>query len=130
MGRPQRGSGQPTGSLILRQGVRGRAHLVQEEVSLLYLSQGVSEEAEHELLHLEPVDSPQLLMGREVRARERPPASGVPSPLSQHPGSTPAQPYPLVLEEELLELRKGHPAELWPLPCPAGKKTSAWQTAG
>lgn len=41
------------------------ADLVQEEVRLLNLSQGVSEEAEHELLHLEPVHRPQLLTGWE-----------------------------------------------------------------
>lgn len=43
--------------------VKGRPHLLQGEVWLLNLSQGVSEEVEHELLHLESVDSPQLLMG-------------------------------------------------------------------
>lgn len=37
---------------------KARAHLIQAEIGLLNLSQGVSEEAEHELLYLEPVDSP------------------------------------------------------------------------
>lgn len=33
-----------------------------------------------------------------------------------------AQPYPLVFKEELLELRKGYPAKLWPLSSPAGRQ--------
>lgn len=33
-----------------------------------------------------------------------------------------AQSYPLVLKEELLELRKGYPAKLWPLSRPAGRE--------
>lgn len=44
--------------ISLAGGIKGRAHLVQEEVRLLNLSQWVPEEAEHELLHLEPVNSP------------------------------------------------------------------------
>ena len=104
----------------------GTADLVQEEVRLLNLSQGVSEEAEHELLHLEPVHRPQLLTGWERGACERPPVAGEPRP----PAGTPAQSYPLVLEEELLELRKGHPAQLRPLPRPAGQRGSAWWPAG
>lgn len=39
-----------------------------------------------------------------------------------------AQPYPLVLKEELLELRKGHPAELWPFSSPAGKERKCLAT--
>lgn len=50
----------------------GRPHLIQGEVWLLNLSQGVLEEVKHELLHLEPVDCPQLLMGAgRVEACER-----------------------------------------------------------
>lgn len=105
----------------------GTADLIQEEVRLLNLSQGVSEEAEHELLHLEPVHRPQLLMGWERGMRERPPAAGEPDP-HRHP--SPAGSYPLVLEEELLELSKGHPAQLRPLACPAGQKGSARWLAG
>lgn len=40
-----------------------------------------------------------------------------------HPGSL-AQPYPLVLKKELLELRKGHLAVLRPLSSPAGREHS------
>lgn len=39
------------------------------------------------------------------------------------------QPYPLVLKQELLELRKGHPAELRSLPGPAGKEQKCLQLA-
>lgn len=90
----------------LTEGVKGRPHLVQEEVWLLNLSQGVSEEAEHKLLHLEPVNSPQLLSGWGGWGHVR----GFQSVMSlaplRNPGPAPVQPYPLVLEEKLLELRK------------------------
>lgn len=55
--------GVPVSPTLSLTGVKGRPHLFQGEVWLLNLSQGVSEEVEHELLHLEWVDSPQLLMG-------------------------------------------------------------------
>lgn len=90
----------------LTEGVKGRPHLVQEEVWLLNLSQGVSEEAEHKLLHLEPVNSPQLLSWWGGWGHVR----GFQSVMSlaplRNPGPAPVQPYPLVLEEKLLELRK------------------------
>lgn len=37
-----------------------------------------------------------------------------------------AQTYPLVFKKELLELRKGHLAMLWPLSSPEGRKPSVW----
>lgn len=110
--------------------MKGRPYLVQEEVWFFNFSQGVLKEAEHELLHLKPVNSPQLLVGVGWGgAHERPPVMS-PAPLSQAPWPSPTQPYPLVLEEKLLELRKGHTTELRPLPCPVGKKGSTWQPGG
>lgn len=115
---------------ILTEGCERWAYLIQGEVWLFNFSQGVSKEAEHELLHLKPVNSPQLLVGVGWGgAHERPPVMS-PTPLSQAPWPSPTQPYPLVLEEELLELRKGHTTELWPLPSPVGKKGSTWQPGG
>lgn len=107
----------------------GRAHLIQEEVRLLDLSQGVSEKAEHELLHLEPVHSPQLLSGmRQAAGMRQASSSGEGSPHLHQP-DTQAQAYPLVLKEELLELRKRHSAELWPLPSPTEKRlVPTWRT--
>lgn len=109
--------------------MRARAHLVQEEVWLFNFPQGVSKEAEHELLHLKPVNSPQLLVGWGWGAHERLPATS-PAPRSQEPWPSSTQPYPLVLEEELLELGKGYSTELRPLPRPVGEKGSTWQPGG
>lgn len=76
--------------------MKGRAHLIQEEVWLLDFSQGVSEEAEHEFLHLEPINSPQLLkrVGR-VEAGERLQSVMGPAPLSQAPWPSPSSAIPL-----------------------------------
>ncbi|EDL06294.1 zinc fingers and homeoboxes 3, isoform CRA_b, partial [Mus musculus] len=100
-------------------GGKGEAHLIQEEVWLLNLSQGVSKEAEHEFLHLEPVDSPQLLPGKEVMEE------ATNDEATLQPNSL-AQTYPLVFKEELLELRKGHLAMLRTLSSPVGRKPSVW----
>lgn len=62
--RAQVSSCHPT-CFLQQNGGEGEAHLIQEEVWLLNLSQGVSKEAEHKFLHLKPVDSPQLLLGKE-----------------------------------------------------------------
>lgn len=120
--RAQVSSCHPT-CFLQQNGGEGEAHLIQEEVWLLNLSQGVSKEAEHKFLHLEPVDSPQLLLGKEEVMEE---ATGDKPTLE--PDSL-AQPYPLVLKKELLELRKGHLAKLWPLSSPAGREGSVWQLA-